>query len=176
MEPQEIGPISPAESEEIARIHCAVLPEGFLAQLGPSFLTQIYAAAVTAPATVGLVARDGQEIGGFVLATTDTRALFRHVLLRRGLRLAASLVHAVARRPTLLRQIVESLRYPSKRTLGRRPPGGDAELISIGIRPEHRAKGYGRALVLALNQEFARRGVPAYTVAVYSSSTEANAF
>src|SRR5262249_6477107 len=76
---------TPADLAEVARLHCDVLPDGFLAQLGPRVLYQVYAGAASAPGTVWLVRRHGSDIAGFLLATTDTRALLRHILLRRGL-------------------------------------------------------------------------------------------
>ncbi len=56
METGEIGPVLPADIEEISRLHRAVLPDGFLAQLGESVLTRIYSAAFMAPGAIGLAA------------------------------------------------------------------------------------------------------------------------
>ncbi len=175
METWTVGPILPADIQKISRIHCAVLPEGFLAQLGPSVLASIYAAALRAPGAIGLAVRNGPEIGGFLLATTDTRGLFRHVLLRRAFPLVSSLVAVIRRNPKVLRQILESLRYPSRRKVGLGEGPDDAELISIGVLPEHQSKGYAREMILALNKEFSKKGAGSYVVSVYSSNEKAKA-
>jgi ribosomal protein S18 acetylase RimI-like enzyme len=167
--------LRPGDLEDIARIHCAVLPDGFLAELGPRALYHIYAGAATAPGSIWLVRRHQAKIAGFLLATVDTRALFRHIVVRRGIPMVPALLRAGCRRLGLITRMIESLRYPA--TLEARPdPAGHAELVAIGIRPECRSNGYGTELVQALEGVFARRGVRRYTVAVYSSNHQANAF
>ncbi len=173
--PQGIDLLCPADLEEVCRIHCALLPEGFLAQLGPAVLYEIYAGALTAPGVIGLVARH-ERTRGFLLATVDTRVLFRHVLLRRALPLGARLLGTICRHPGLLGRSLESARYPATLGGARDDPAYGAELIAIGVRPECRSLGYATAMVEALNREFRRRGVAAYTVAAYSSNEPAQTF
>jgi ribosomal protein S18 acetylase RimI-like enzyme len=162
------------DAEHVARIHRAVLAEGFLARLSPRVLREIYAGAVTASGAIGLVARSGGDLGGFVLGTTDTRALFQHVLRRRGLVLGLVILGDVVRKPCLLRLVLESLRYPSR--LHHASGGRVPELVAIGVLPEHRTQRVGSALVRALDAEFGRRGVRAYEVSAYASNLAAGAF
>ncbi len=171
-----IRPMAVADLAEVARVHCAVLAEGFLARLGPVVLTHVYAGALTAPGAVGLVADDGRGVGGFLLATAGTGALFRHILLRRSLALAPLVLRAIVREPGVLGRMVETLRYPARRRPISEPTGGDAELIAIALLPDHRSQGYGRAMVDALNQTFRARGVRSYAVSVYASNARANGF
>jgi len=171
-----ITAIVPADVGQVARLHLAVLPDGFLARLGERLLAEIYAGAISAPGTIGLAAREEHGIGGFVLATTDTRALFHHVLRRRGLAMVQVLLRTVVRDPRVLLRILESVRYPEKRGLHDSGECGDAELMAFGVLPEHRSRGYAGRLVLALNDEFARRGVSAYTASVYASNLQATRF
>ncbi len=173
METVSISTMLRDDVEAVARLHCVVLREGFLPQLDPAILVHTYAAAVGDPATVALVLRSEREIAGFLLATTDARALFRRVLGRRGLPLALVVLRAIARRPSVIWRVLETFRYSARRS----PDAGtrrEAELVSIGILAGHRGKGYGAALIRALNAEFARRGVRSYTVAVYSDNGQGN--
>ena len=96
--PGGLDGLRPDDLEEIARLHCAVLPDGFLAELGPRGLYHIYAGAATAPGSIWLVKRREREIAGFLLATVDTRALFRHIVVRRALCLVPALLRAGRRR------------------------------------------------------------------------------
>jgi len=175
-DPLTVDRVTPADVDAISRLHCTVLPDGFLVRLGPAVLSEIYAGALTAPGVIGLVTRDGGSVAAFLLATADTRTLFRHVLRRRAPRLAVRLLGAALRDPRLVPRMLESLRYPA--TFGdtgpRRLPG--AELIAIGVGPEHQAKGCARRLIRRLNAEFAALGVRRYTVAAYSSNEAAGAF
>jgi ribosomal protein S18 acetylase RimI-like enzyme len=167
---------TPANLEEICQIHRAALPDGFLARLGPAVLYEIYAGAASSPSVIWLVRRYGAGIAGFLLATVDMRALFRHILLRRGPRLVPHLARAASRDPRLVGRMLESLRYPWTRGGGHASPSGDAELVAIGVRPEYRSNGYATAMIRGLNAAFLRRRVSSYTVSVYASNAGANAF
>jgi ribosomal protein S18 acetylase RimI-like enzyme len=165
-----------AHLQEVSRIHCEVLPDGFLARLGPAVLYEIYAGAASSPNAIWLVRRYSAGIAGFLLATVDMGALFRHILLRRGPRLVPLLLRAASRESRLIARMLESLRYP--RTRAGEPGGrpGGAELVAIGVRPEYRSNGYATAMILGLNAAFPGRGVSYYTVSVYASNAVANAF
>ncbi len=167
---------TPAHLEEVCRIHCEVMPDGFLARLGPAVLYEIYAGAASSPSVIWLVRRYGAGIAGFLLATVDIRALFRHVLLRRGPRLVPHLARAASRDPRLVGRMLESLRYPGTRGGQPAGPSGGAELVAIGVRAEYRSNGYATAMIQGLNAAFLRRGVSRYTVPVYASNAGANAF
>jgi ribosomal protein S18 acetylase RimI-like enzyme len=172
--PPDLDALRPADVAEAGRIHCAVLPDGLLARLGPGVLSEVYAGALDAPGVVALVVRHDGRLGGFLLATADTRALFRHVLRRRGLRLVPRLLAAVGRRPEVLVRLVESLRYPATLGDGQQAAAEGAELLALAVRPECRSAGYATALVTALDDRFRRTGVDAYSVGVYSSNAGAN--
>jgi ribosomal protein S18 acetylase RimI-like enzyme len=172
-----LGPVGRENAAEVTGIHQAALPEGFLVHLGPAVLRHVYAVAFEAPGAIGLAVREGAVVAGFLLAAADSRALFRHVLWRRGLRLGLAALGAVAQEPAVLGRLLETLRYPggAKSSASSRPTR-EAELIAIAIRPDCRGRGYGTTLIEALDREFTRRGVTAYTVSVYADNTAARTF
>lgn len=159
---------------EVARIHQAVLPEAFLAQLGVAVLTQIHAGVLSAPGTIALGARTEGKIAGFVLGTRSTRAMFRHVLRRRAARLAPLLLRETMCRPSILPRILESLRYPAR--LQPESGRGEGELVALGVLPQLQGQGCGAALVRALGMEFIRQGVRSCKVAVYAANHAGNRF
>jgi ribosomal protein S18 acetylase RimI-like enzyme len=139
-------------------------------------LVHVYAGALGGPDVIAMVAEVNRELAGFLLATLDTRALFRRIVVRRGARLAGVMLRRALRRPAAIGRILETACYPS-RASGDRLSDGEpsAELISIGLAPRYRERGTGRALIAALNQELTRRGVGAYTVSAYADNAQANA-
>jgi GNAT superfamily N-acetyltransferase len=138
-------------------------------------LYEIYAGAASSPSPIWLVRRYGAGIAGFLLATVDMSALFRHILLRRGPRLIPYLARAASREPRLVGRMLESLRYPRSRNGEPAHPAAAGELV-IAVRPEYRSNGYATRLIQGLNSAFLRRGVSRYTVSVYASNAGANAF
>src|SRR5437867_5147277 len=168
-----LRPMRLSDARQVARVHRTVLADGFLPSLGEGVLAHVYAASATAPLTVALVVESGEEVVGFVLATRDTRRLFRHVLVRRGIGLGIAVFRALLRKPGLVHKVFETFRYPARSATpsGRRPD--EAELVAIGVLSRHRGLGWARAMVQELSREFWRLGVRAYGVATYASNAEA---
>lgn len=167
-----LRPMRLPDAPSIARVHRTAI-EGFLPSLGDAVLTHVYAAACTAPETVGLVAEWGGDVVGFVLGTRDLRQLFRHVMVRRGIGLGVAVFWALLRRPGNLGRILETLRFPGRGASRSTRPSAQAELVAIGVLPLHRNRGLARAMVHRLSLELARLGVSSYAVATYASNRQA---
>ncbi len=154
-----------ADTPAAARLHAEQIGEGFLSSLGPRFLTLLYRRIVASPGSFLLVAEEGGAVVGQAAATEDVGALYRRFLVRDGL------VAGVVAGPRLLRRwrsTVETLRYPSgAESLPR------AELLAVAVDSRHQGRGIGRALVLAANEELAKRGVGDARVVVASSNVPA---
>ena len=147
----KVRPATIAEAAVAARLHVASISEGFLSRLGPSFLKRLYRRVVRDDRSFLFVADVDGTVVGMIAGTEDVSALYRRFAVRDGL--IAGLVAA----PTLVRNagsVLETWRYG----------GGEhdlpsPELLSIAIDDAARGQGVGRALVAALNEEFARRRV-----------------
>jgi ribosomal protein S18 acetylase RimI-like enzyme len=166
-----IGPGTTAEARFAAQLHASEIPEGFLAGLGPAFLTRLYRRVAASPEEFLLVARADGPIG-FLAGTEDTRRLYRRFMARDGLRAGA------AAAPHLLRswrRTMETLRYGVGRSAG--PPGAvplpPAELLSMAVLPAWRGRGVGRALVMGFVSELSRRQIGAGRVVVGSDNASA---
>jgi ribosomal protein S18 acetylase RimI-like enzyme len=155
----------PGDAPAAARLHAEQIGEGFLSSLGPRFLTLLYRRIVAWPRSFLLVAEEMGTVVGQAAVTEDVGGLYRQFLVHDGLK--AGMVAA----PRLLRRwrsAVETLRYPSGQ--------GDlprAELLAVAVDSGFRGRGIGRALVLAANDELARRGVANARVVVAASNTPA---
>jgi ribosomal protein S18 acetylase RimI-like enzyme len=75
-------------------------------------------------------------------------------------------------RPSVIKRMIATLRYPAQ--VGDDLPS--AELLSIVVTPALRGQGAGKALVVATSDEFQRRGIQRYKVAVWDQNERANAF
>jgi ribosomal protein S18 acetylase RimI-like enzyme len=162
----------PSDAGPVARVHRSALV-GFLPTLGDGVLTRVYAGACTAPRTVGLVVEAGGGVVGFALAACDTRQLFRHVLVRRGLGLGLAVLVALLRRPGILRHVLETPRYPSRSAARSDGPSREAELVAIGVLPAYRGQGCATAMMRRAVRELARLGMRSCGVATYASNEEA---
>lgn len=167
-----VRPLRPDEAGTVAELHRVQLTEAFLSTLGRGFLTQLYRGIATSPHGFVFVALDERDrIVGFVSGATDTGALQRWILRRRGLALGLYLLPHLLRL-SVVRRIWERLRYPS-RVEGAFPR---AELLSIGVCADMQGKGAAPALLDELVAEFRRRQVRDNRVVVGVQLGRANAF
>lgn len=169
---ERVQPMGKRHARSAAILHRAGIPTGFLSSLGEGFLRQIYAAMPAAPAGFGYVWEeiDGRVLG-FVACAESTGQLYKQALLRRGVPMAAALLPRCLR-PSILRRLWETLRYPSE--VGESLPA--AELLSIAVSEEARGQGVGTALVAAAFDEFRRRNIARVKVAVGADNEAANRF
>lgn len=160
-----VRPGTRADAPAAARLHAAQIGEGFLSTLGPRFLTLLYKRIVAWPRSFLVVAEEDGEVVGQAAATEDVGALYRQFLVRDGL------VAGVVAAPRLLRRwrsTVETLRYGSAE--GDLPA---AELLAVAVDSAWQGRGIGKALVLAANEELARRGVANARVVCAASNAAA---
>ena len=160
-----IRPGTRADAGAAARLHADQIGEGFLSSLGPRFLTLLYRRIVTWPRSFLLVAEEDGTVVGQVAAAEDVGGLYRQFLVRDGL------VAGVVAAPHLLRSwrsTLETLRYPSAE--GDLPA---AELLAVAVDSGWQGRGIGKALVIAANEELARRGVANARVVCAASNAPA---
>jgi ribosomal protein S18 acetylase RimI-like enzyme len=138
---------------QIAALHRAEIPDGFLPTLGARFLTALYSSIAMAPDAFIRVAVSGGAVRGFICAATSTPRVYRHVLRSRGLALAVAAAPR-ALSPGVLRRVWETLRYPGDPKLSDLP---DAEILNFCVSEKDQRRGTGRALFTALVQEFSAR-------------------
>jgi len=135
--------------DTIVGVHLSAFPGFFLSRLGPGFLQQLYRTFVTDPDGICLVAESAagtsRRIVGFVAGSSAPAALFRRALLRRGLQFAWSAAGALLLDPVGVgRRLLAATRYR-----GERPAAiPTASLLSsLGVAPNARTAGVGRALI-----------------------------
>ncbi|MBM3188412.1 MAG: GNAT family N-acetyltransferase [Chloroflexi bacterium] len=164
--------LAPADAAAAARIHAEGQPGTFLTSLGARFLCALYDLMAAAPECYGYVAEEEGELVGVAVGTVNARVVFRRLIGRWGLRLALPVLGAMVMRPSLVGQVIQTLRYANH--VGAQP--GEAELFFIGVRADRRGQGIGRALFGALAQAFWDRGLQAMGLTVDDSNETAKRF
>ncbi|MEX1047830.1 MAG: GNAT family N-acetyltransferase [Actinomycetota bacterium] len=164
-----IEPARPADADVIGRMHAGQISEGFLASLGPGFLSLLYDAMASSPSTVLLVARAEGRVIGFVAGSPQPGAFFAE-FRRRHLLGASVRIAPRALRPKVFRGVVESMRY-----MWEEGEGGP-ELFAIAVDLSSRRAGTGTILVRSLEQQLRDNGETSLSVVVGSANQGARAF
>lgn len=148
----EIRTGTAADAPFAAHLHAAAISDGFLATLGPRFLTLLYRRITRAGGAELLVAVDGEGVIGFVAVADDTRAFYRGFLAHDALVALWVAAPSVIRSP---RRVWETLRYGASDD-GSIPR---AEILSVAVDPASRMGGVGTALVGTALDRLRARGV-----------------
>lgn len=176
-----IVPMSDQHAEDVAILHAMALPRGFLSTLGSRFLGDLYRLIGSSPRSAVWVVEleDGRCIG-FLSGTADVKECYRHVFRRGWIKLGVNVL-TQAWRPTVLKRMYETVRYPSNSTSSHDPHVGNAnvpgELLSVAVSAEARGLGLGRKLVALLDDEMKRWSYSGYyRVVTDAMDPRSNAF
>jgi lipopolysaccharide/colanic/teichoic acid biosynthesis glycosyltransferase/ribosomal protein S18 acetylase RimI-like enzyme len=171
------GPARPALHDigtirQVAALHAACIDQGFLATLGPRFLTVLYRAIDACPAAILIVEKSGDRVTGFVAGGGGMSPVYRQMI-----RLWPALIPAllpVLFQPRKVLGIIEILR--------RRDGGAQNadlprhELFRIAVAPEARGSGTADRLYRALCDHFRENAVPAFRIVVGDALIPAHRF
>jgi glycosyltransferase involved in cell wall biosynthesis/ribosomal protein S18 acetylase RimI-like enzyme len=172
--PVVVRPARATDAVAVARLHAEEMPDAFLPTLGHRFLTRLYRALATDPQAVALVAESVDGVVGFATGVVSVGGFYRRFARRHG---PAAVLAATPRlvRPSVLRRLLETVRYPATAT-GPVGPLPDAELLSIAVAPSYRTGGTGRALADDVLRGLAERGAVKVKVVVGAANGGANRF
>ncbi len=162
----------PQDAHAVARLHDAMIGEGFLRRLGRRFLAALYRAIDRTPGSVVHVAEADGRVVGFCAYARDVSAMYRQVLRHSGWRLVLAAVPRVFD-PRLALEALDTLRYPSKQAACELPP---AEILAIAVDPQMHGRGVGRRLLQAAVQQARDDGQPALKVLAGERLEGANRF
>jgi len=133
-----------ADSEPLARLHHAVLPEGVIARFGPLFMEKVFYGVLLEREDFAayVCLQDGRFVG-FIAGTTNASRLFREALGSRLLRVAVIVALSVLRRPWRISRILTAVRevVTGKPIL----PDVPGQIVAFGVAPECRTLDFLRA-------------------------------
>lgn len=173
-----------------SEIHRRELPHGYFAELGPHFLAAYHRTFVESPHAVASVAELDGRVAGFLVGTVRTRAHYRDVLRRHGMRLMLPALAGLVRHPRALLHLVRHRlrRYVRalRRYLGRGNPDRDggrrvrprtvAVLTHVAVLPGARGHGLGVELVEGFEAHVRAAGVREIRLVTRTGGDGASAF
>jgi len=158
----ELITLAPEHARQAAEIHAEGQVGTFLTRLGLGFLTTLYAAIPESPWVFGQVVMDGEIVAGVGIVALDTDQFFQDVKRHHWPRLLWCVGRQVLRHPSLIGEIVQSVRYPTKLSA----PPGEAEILFLGMRRAYMRQGIAPTLLDQLLDEAYRRGCPSATTTI----------
>lgn len=140
---------------EVVDVHLASFVGFFLSFLGSRFLKIFYSGVCLAPEGISFVyINSSGRVSAFIVGTVNPRGFYSRLVRKDWLRFSFASLHAVMRKPSIIKRVAMGFFHPSEN-----PSGSDvAGLLSIGILPEHRGSGVGKMLVNRFLEEAAKRG------------------
>ena len=157
----------PRDVAAIAALHAELVPSSLWAELGHGFLETLYGSLVHDPRFVSFVYETPEGIGAFLAGSTDTAAMLRATARRSAVKLALSALPAI--RPSLLRRLLETARYPSLRG-----SAGAGESLFCAVRPELRRQGVAAGFHEALERTVRAQGIDRLIVTTEASNAGAH--
>lgn len=156
------------DAPRIAMIHKTEISGGFLSSLSPAFLKRFYLALIQSPTSFCIVAKENNEVVGFVAGTTNLNAFYKYFLTHYFFQSFFILLPKIF---SSFKKIIETMLYPSKE-----PSLPKAELLTIAIIKEFQGKGAGGLMLQSFVLEMKKRNIEVFKVVVGESLTGAIAF
>ncbi len=168
----EIRELRPEEASIAADLHIEGQPGTVLTALGKAFLQALYLEINDSPYGLAFVATSEDKVVGIIAGATDTGALFKDIILRRGWHLVGPVARRLLSKPALLWRVIQTFAYPSK--LSERP--GNAEFLFIGVSGEMRRQGIASRMLGRLIAACKERGCQGLLSTVDVTNPRANPF
>jgi len=159
------------ESLQIAKLHKEFIPTGFLSQQSLNFLNVLYLFLIRHE--IVYVIKEDDKVVGFIAATLHTEGLFKSFLKNNiGLLMKFSLSNLFSL--TFFKKAVETLMAPQKIAIDNLD-NTVPELLSIVVDKYYAGRGYGKKMLVCLEEEFKTSHENVYKVIV-GANLEANSF
>lgn len=157
----------------IAEIHAKSITQGFLTTLGIRFLVILYKAIDESDSSALIVAKENNEIVGFVAGSANVGLVYR-AMLKNWFKLSIALLPALISSEKIYR-IFETILF-SKRKIHEETVLPSAELLSISVLPEYRGKKHAEYLFKELVAHFESIGLNEFKIVVGEALEPAHRF
>ena len=139
----KINEYNPNIIDEIVKIHLATFKGFFLTFLGAGFLHQMYKSYSEFIDSGILIAKEKENIVGFLAYSGDLSGLYKYMIKKRLLYFAWYAMGAFIRKPKVFVRLVRAFLKPKESIRTEKY----VELASIGVDPNMKSKGIGSQLV-----------------------------
>ncbi|MDH4201594.1 MAG: GNAT family N-acetyltransferase [Phycisphaerae bacterium] len=165
-----IEPLQKHNAAQIAQLHIAGIPTGFISSLGKKFVAALYEAIAESPYGFGLVYEADGRVVGFVAFSTDIKGLYKSIIKKNVISFGFLLCGKLFSFQTI-KKIFETLFYPSRSETQELPK---AELLSIAVAETERGKGIAKTLIRQGLEECCSRKIEKVKVLVADFNKPAN--
>lgn len=148
------------DAEAIAIIHKAEIRKGFLSTLPISFLNNLYKAVIASKHSFCLVAKEDNEVVGFISGVTDLDKVYLYFLKKHFFQSCAILLPRVFS-TSFLKKIFETLWYPVKEK-----DMPKAELLTMAVSSPFHGQGIAGRIFTEFVLEMQKRGIKSFKVLV----------
>lgn len=166
----KITEVSPYQAA--AKLHCALITEGFLTTLGVPFLTLLYRSIDQDKGSAFLVEKVNGEVVGFVTGASGLGRIYRKLLFQPHRLLFA--LRGCLFSPIKIYRIFEILIFSVKKEGAVQLPS--EELLSIVVSKNFQGNGSAERLFWSLCNHFASKGVDSFKIVVGGNLDRAHAF
>lgn len=167
-----IVPLHEKYFKRMADIHCNSMKGDFQVLLGMGFLKKVYKRFEVSEYGVGYIFLNENIPSGFVLATYNINRFMRELFIKDGLKLLIIMVGQVLRKPFIIPSLIAQ--FLLNQNLKKIEM--DAELVTITVDYKYRNKGIGESLIMAVIDNFRRKGIISFKLTTKGTNDLTNNF
>ena len=134
---------------EIVDIHMATFQGFFLTFLGKGFLKQLYEGYIEHKQSNLIVAKQNNEIVGFIAYSSDISDLYKYLIKKKLLLFAWYSFIAFIKNPKILFRLLSA--FSKSEEVNRKEKY--IELASIGVKPDVKAQGIGSSMISYMKEQ-----------------------
>ncbi|OGZ69856.1 MAG: hypothetical protein A3D44_03080 [Candidatus Staskawiczbacteria bacterium RIFCSPHIGHO2_02_FULL_42_22] len=144
----------------MAQIHKTEINKGFLSSLNISFLKNLYEAIILSSASFCVVAKEGDQVTGFISGVTSIKKLYRYFFAHYFLSSSTVLFKKLFSL-SFIKKVFETLLYSSKEQ-----SLPSAELLTMAVKQQFQGKGIASQMLFTFLAEMKKRNIQQFKVLV----------
>ena len=151
-----------SDCDQIAKIHMECFSNFFLTSLGYSFLKTYYRSCTNSKDAISICAvnKDDNKLLGFAVGCLNSKGFNKRLILSNLLKYSYRSVILLFTKPIALIRLFNNLEKKNNKN----DRGNYAELLSIGVSPDHEGLGIGKKLLSEFENQIAAKGINIMTL------------
>lgn len=151
-----------SDSSQIAKIHLKSFPNFFLTTLGYQFLKTYYRSCVKSNEAISICAinKDDNKLLGFAVGCLNSKGFYKRLILYNILNYSCLAILILFTKPIALIRLFKNLEKNNDND----DKGNYAELLSIGVVPDHNGLGIGQKLLVEFENQLKDKGIDTITL------------
>ena len=151
-----------SDSNQIAKIHMECFSNFFLTSLGYSFLKTYYRSCTNNKEAISICAvnKDDNKLLGFAVGCLNSKGFNKRLILSNLLEYSYRSIILLFTKPIALIRLLKNL----EKNNNKNDKGNYAELLSIGVSPDHEGLGIGKKLLFEFENQITAKGIKLMTL------------